>query len=96
MGEFKEDGPEIYMEIPEGMQKWCMKFSEPVVAKLKKCIYGTKQAAKYCYTKIVFIKCIKCERSSTDPCLFFKCDLAWGLVMWLTGINDKLCIANTR
>ena len=97
LGEFKEDGPEIYIEIPEGMQKWCMKFTEPVVAKLKKCIYGTKQAAKYYYnTVVIIIKSMKCERFSADPCLFFKWDSTWGLAMWLTWIDDKLCIANAR
>ncbi len=97
LGELKNGDLEIYMEIPEGMQKWYTKFTKPVVAKLKKCIYGTKQAAKYYYNKVVtVIKSMKCERSSADPCLFFKWDLAWGLVMWLTWIDDKLCIANAK
>ena len=38
LGEFKEGDPEIFMEIPEGMQKWYTKFTKPVIAKLKKCI----------------------------------------------------------
>ena len=73
LGEFKEGDPEIHMEIPEGIQKSYTKFTEPVVAKLKKCIYGTKQAAKYYYNKVVMVmKSMECERLSADPCLFFK------------------------
>ena len=55
LGEFKQGNPEIYMEIPEGMQKWSSKFTEPVVAKLKKCIYDTKLAAKYYYNKVMTV-----------------------------------------
>jgi hypothetical protein len=35
-----------------------------------------------------------CERSKADPCLFFKWDDLCGLVMWLTWLDKKLCIAN--
>ena len=31
-----------------------------------------------------------------DPCLFFKGNSSWGLIMWLTYIDDKLCIANAK
>jgi hypothetical protein len=37
------------MEIPEGMEKWYTKYTKPFVAKLTKCMYGTKQAARYYY-----------------------------------------------
>ena len=97
LGEFKKGDPEIYMDIPQGMEKWYTKYTEPVVAKLKKCIYGTKQAAKYYYDKVVTVmKDMQCERSKADPCLFFKWDPTWGLVMWLTWIDDKLCIGHTN
>ena len=39
---------------------------------------------------------MKCDQSRADPCLFFKWDTNWGLVMWLTWIDDKLCIANAK
>ena len=85
------------MDIPEGMEKRYTNYTEPVVARLKKCIYGTKQAAKYYYNKVITVmKEIKYDRSRDDPCVFFKWDLTWGLVMWLTWINDKLYIANAK
>jgi hypothetical protein len=42
------------------------------------------------------MKDMKCEQFRTDPCLFFKWDTIWGLVMWLAWIDDKLCIANAK
>jgi hypothetical protein len=42
------------------------------------------------------MKKMNCDRSSADPCLFFKWDVTWGLVLWLTWIDDKLCIANAK
>ena len=97
LGEFKPGDPEIYMDVPEGMTKWYSKYTEPICVRLKKCLYGTKQAAKYYYDKVVGVmKKMECERSKADPCLFFKWDEIWGLVMWLTWIDDKLCIANPQ
>lgn len=42
------------------------------------------------------MKEMKCDQSRADPYLFFKWDLTWGLVMWLTWIDSKLCIANAK
>ena len=39
-------------------------------------------------------KQLNTKRSKADPCLFYKWDPTWGLVMWLTWIHDKLCIAH--
>ena len=44
--EFKERDPEMYMDIPEGMQMLYTTFTEQVVAMVKKCINGTKQLDK--------------------------------------------------
>ena len=51
LGEFKKGDPEIYMDIPERMEKWYNKYTEPVVDKLKKCMNGTKQVASTITTK---------------------------------------------
>ena len=94
LGEFKPGDPIIYMEVPEGMTKHYPD-RKKVALRLKKCLYGTKQAAKYYYNKVVDVmKKINCERSKADPCLFFRWDEKDGLILWLTWIDDKLCIAN--
>ena len=62
LGEFMKRDPEIYMDIPEEMEKWYTKYTEPVVAKLKKCMYGTKQSARYYCDKVVRVmKEMKCD-----------------------------------
>ena len=82
LGEFKEDDPKIYMDIPEGMTKWYTQYSQPVVVKLKKCLYGTKQAARYYYDKVVEVmRKMKCARCKADPCLFFKWHPKDGIVL---------------
>ena len=71
LGEFKPGDPEINMEIPAGMEEWYTKYTRPMVLHLKKCMYGTKQAARYYYNKVVSVmKAMKYERSQADPCLF--------------------------
>lgn len=84
LGEFKKGDCKIYMDVPEGMEKYYSKYTEMIVVKLKKCIYGTKQAAKYYYNKVMkLMKDMECKRSRADLCLFFKWDSSWGLVMGL-------------
>ena len=62
LGEFKKGDPEIYMDLPEGMEKWYTKYTKPVVAKLKKCMYGTKQLVRYYYSKVVSVlKKMECD-----------------------------------
>ena len=39
---------------------------------------------------------MKCERSSANLCLFFEWESTWGLVLWLTWIDVKLCIVNAE
>ena len=42
------------------------------------------------------MKKMECDQTRAGPCLFFKWDSNWGLVMWLTWIDNKLCIANAK
>lgn len=45
---------------------------------------------------VTVMKDMTCTCSRVDPCFVFKQDSSWGLVMWLTWIDDKLCIANVE
>lgn len=69
----------VYMEQPEG---FIMKGSENKVFKLKKAVYGLKQAAKAWYEKINKILCetLKFSKSSLEGCVYFK------------SIQDKLIV----
>jgi len=83
-----EDNVTIYTEIPQGFKKW---YRTDEVWLLLQTIYGTKQAAM-AFWRLVnkVMKNMNFNRSTTDPCLFYK----WtdeGLVVWLVG-DDCLCI----
>ena len=83
-GEF-EEGEEIYMEVPQGFEKY---YPENSVILLLKTLYGLKQAALAFWRKLVMaFAFIHFKRSKADPCLYF----AWtkfGLVLWLSWIDD--------
>ena len=50
----------------------------------------------YCDKVVMVMNDMKCEDSRANPCLFFNWDSSWGLVIWLTLIDYKLCIAHTN
>ena len=80
------DGDQIYMEVPEGFEKYYP--DEDTVLMLLKAIYGTKQAAIQFWKEL--LKCqrdMKNERNAADPCVYFKWT-AEGLIMWLSWIDD--------
>ena len=83
------DGEEIYMEVPEGFQKF---YPQNVLLLLLRTIYGLKQAAYAFWIEI--LKCFRhmgYERSKADPCLYWK----WkddDLIIWLSWIDDCLCL----
>jgi hypothetical protein len=70
-GDF-EDGEVIYMKVPHGFEKF---YPDDVVLKLKKCIYGLKQAAMaFWHQLLLCMKSMGVACSTTDPCLYHK----WG------------------
>jgi hypothetical protein len=65
-GEF-EDGKVIYMKVLYGIEKF---YPEDVVLKLKKCIYGLKQAAMTFWQQLLLcMKSMEMVQSTADPCL---------------------------
>ena len=81
-----EDNEELYMEIPEGFEK----YYDPMeyLLLLLRTIYGLKNAAMAFWKEL--IKCfnsMKYQKSKADPCLYFK----WtkeGLIVWISWIDD--------
>ncbi len=70
-GEFK-DGEVIYMKVPRGFEKF---YPGDMVLKLKKCIYGLKQAAMAFWGQLLLcMKNMGMTQSTADPCLYHK----WG------------------
>lgn len=76
-GEFNE-GEEIYMKVPQG---WEHHYSSTKVLRLRRCLYGLRQAAMAFWKQLLqCMKSMKMKRSTADPCLYFKWTAA-GLVM---------------
>ncbi len=70
-GEF-EDGEVIYIKVPRGFEKF---YPDDMVLKLKKCIYGLKQAAMAFWCQLLLcMKSMGMMQSTTDPCFYHK----WG------------------
>jgi hypothetical protein len=91
-GKFK-DGKVIYMKVPCGFEKF---YPDEVVLKLKKCIYGLKQATMAFWRKLLLcMKSIGMMWSTADPCLYHK----WGeegLVLIVSWIDDNLIIGSKK
>ncbi len=87
-GEF-EDGEVIYMKAPYGFEKF---YPDDVVLKLKKCIYGLKQAVMaFWHQLLLCMKSMGMTQSTADLCLCHK----WGeeeLVLIVTWIDNNLII----
>ena len=69
-GKFK-DGEELWIEIPDGMDKYYGDRKDTVL-KMNVPLYGTKQAAHCFYVTLVEeIKKREYKRSKADPCLYY-------------------------
>jgi hypothetical protein len=88
-----EDGEELYMQVPEGFVNY---YSGNVVLKLKRTIYGLKQAAYAFWRELLkAFKAMHFQRSKADPCLYYK----WnddGLILWISWVDDCLVAGNEK
>lgn len=83
---------EIYMQLPEGTG--FENGSSPCVVKLKKSLYGLKQAGRdwYCAHSQV-LQNLGFQRSLVDPCLFFQPEHRMWLHMY---VDDDLIAVKTK
>jgi hypothetical protein len=89
-GNFK-DGEEIYMEVPEGFEKF---YPSNVMLFLLQTIHGLRQAARAFWRDTrSALGDMKYEKSMADPCLYF-CWTMRGLIIWLSWIDDCLVAGN--
>ncbi len=82
-GEFK-DGEVICIKVLHGFEKF---YPDDVVLKLKKCIYGLKQAAMAFWCQLLLcMKNMGMTQSTANPCFYHK----WGedrLVLIVCGLT---------
>ena len=91
LGDWNQDRP-VVMRPPEGMTHH---FPEGAWLLLLKTLYGTKQAAKEFWKKLVqAMQEMDFTRSMTEPCLYFRWDDNDGLSLWTSWVDD--CIAFGR
>ncbi len=83
----------IYMKVPCGFEKL---YPDNVVLKLKKCIYGLKQALMAFWQQLLLcMKSMEMVRSTADPCLYHQ----WGgdgLVLIASWIDANLIIGSQK
>ena len=81
------DGEVLYMAVPEGFEQH---YGCDVVLRLKRTIYGLKQAAYAFWIELLkAFESLQYSRSKADPCLYYK----WGeegLVLWISWVDDCL------
>ena len=88
-----EDDERIYMEVPEGFEKY---YPKDVVLRLLRTIYGLKQAAIAFWKELLSaFKDMGYERSNADPCLYYKRDDN-GLIIWISWVDDCLCVGSKQ
>ena len=88
-GEF-EDGERVYIEVPQGFEKYYDPVTEVLL--LGRTLYGLKQSAKQFWrTLLMCFKSMNVLRSKVDPCLYYKWEPE-GLVIWLSWVDDCLVV----
>jgi hypothetical protein len=91
-GEFVR-GKVIYMKVTRGFEKF---YPEDIVLKLKKCIYGLKQAAMVFWRQLLLcMKSMKMLQSTADCCLYYQWS-EYGLVLIVSWIYDNLIIGSKK
>ena len=85
---------EVYLEQPEGYVQ-VSSTGKPLVCKLKKSIYGLKQAARNWYQELAnFLKSENFERSKNDYCLFYKVSTSKTKLYILSWVDDLVIAGN--
>ena len=87
---------EVYLEQPKSFEKLDSNGGNKLVCKLKKSIYGLKQAAKNWYQELSnFLIQQGFERSKHDYCLFLK-NKENGKLYVLTWVDDLVIAGNSQ
>jgi Reverse transcriptase (RNA-dependent DNA polymerase) len=83
---------EIYMEQPERFEK---NRQEYLVCKLRRSLYGLKQALRNWYKRFDFFMCVnKFEKANSDSCVFMKRYYSDDFIIFLLYVDDILVIGS--
>ena len=86
-----ENSEEIYIEVPDGFQKW---YPDDIVLRMNVPLYGTKQVA-YCFFQMFarHTKKMMYKQSKADPCLYFS----WidnALAVFIAWVDDVMVLGS--
>ena len=88
-GEFEDGAEPVYLKVPEGFEQF---YPKNVVLMLLKTIYGLCEAAMAFWKEMLkAFKAMQFERSTADPCMYYKWTTAGFLIVWLSWIDDCAC-----
>ena len=92
-GRFK-NGERMYVGVPNGFEQF---YGEDECLELLAPLYGTKQAAKCYYDRMLKeMKQLGNKRSNADPCLYSKWDPREGLVLWISWVDDNVIVGTQK
>jgi len=84
---------EVFIAVPEGLYD----MYPGKCFRLKKAIYGLKQAAKAFWRQLLqCVEDIGFTRSAADPCLYVKNDSRHGLILIVSWIDDLLIVGSVE
>ena len=84
-----EDGETIYTEVPEGFDEFVDR--NKYVLMLLRSVYGLRQAGKLFWKELLkAMSYMFYRRHKVDPCLYFKWHEVFGLILWLSWVDDCL------
>ena len=92
------DDVDIWVEPPKGFDQQRDKYGT-LVCKLKKALYGTKQASRMWQQALAGFLCSKemgFQRSTTDPCLFLHESEAHGILILGIYVDDIILAHNRK
>ena len=88
-GEFEEGSDPVYLEIPQGFEKY---YPKNCVLRLLRTLYGLSEAAMAFWKQMLkAFEYMEFNRSRADPCLYYKWTAAGFLIAWLSWIDDCAC-----
>jgi hypothetical protein len=84
-------GEELYLRVPEGFEDL---YPSTTVLKLRRTIYGLKQAAYAFWIELLkAFESMSFTKSDADPCLYYRWT-STGLTVWLSWVDDCLVVGS--
>ena len=91
LGSFEPEH-KMYIEVPQGWEKF---YPPGVVLLLNKTLYGCRQSAlQFWKLMCTAFKGMKFLRNKADACLHFTWTKRGYLLMWITWVDDCVCVGN--